>query len=499
MAKKNKGFMGSLSTEKKISLIACLGIFSCAMIFLFTSSSGSKIIGNSSSGTVDVNINTSSANIDQAKFTDEVENESEVINEIFENEKKSRLENAQNSDNVSFIDTLELENDYKMSEEIEGDIEHRRHQQGIDSILAIDNEIEINRQKAEAEERKKRLEQKKSVDPIVDVVEAPVQTQAKPAFFFDKKSFLQGEMQNLSEKKTNTSNANTQAVSMIAETSKTGGTVSGSFSSGSNSSKSGSSKNGGRSATENLKENKYSNVIKAGKQNKYDELNDIRRRNGGVVNNPGGNKSQRDAYIDMADPGGFKDNSTSEYITAGTIYYSILEIGINTDEISPVRAVIIQESPLKGAVLLGSPERRGEKAVIAFNSMSLDGKDYGINGIALDLETMRTGIADSVDHHTFERYSKLMGAAFISGYAESLSNTSTKTYSDGSTEKIVDAIPDVEDQIAYAIGQAGESLTPIFEKEFDRDPTIEVDANREIAIMFMSGFTVGEEQTMTTQ
>lgn len=489
--------MAGISTENKISVTVCLIIAIALVVYVFSTPSSNSLISGGSSGQVDINVNTSTSNIDLAKDSDENLLESEVIAEVYEKGREQKLKEAQ-SGGDSYIAKLDLANDEQISSEIVDDERHIRNQEKIDDILNIDDEIKINKEKAEIERRKKELALEQSAPATT-----PVQPQVpqKEAFYFDKKAFLAGELQGRQKQDQTTRNQQNQAVTQLTTHSKADIVVAGSYAGGNGASSSykgnrtGNSASDG-SATGRLKNGSYSAMIEQGKQNKFDEMNRLRAANGGITNKPNNNNnsstSNSEAYIEMTDPAGFQDNSSSEYITAGTIYYAILEIGVNTDEISPVRATIIQEGPVKGGILLGTPERRGSKAVIAFNSMSLDGKDYSVTGVALDLETMRTGIADSVDHHTFERYSKLMGAAFISGYAESLSNTSTKTYSDGSTEKIVDAIPETEDQIAYAIGQAGEKLVPIFEDEFNKEPTVEVDSNREIAIMFMSGFEVGE-------
>lgn len=491
MAKK-KGFMANVSTENKISITVCLIIVIAIVVYVFSSSTSNALLDSGSQGKVEINVNTSTSNIDEAKDGDEYIIESEVIQGIYDENREQKLKEAKNG-GMSYIEKLSIENDEKISAEIEDDLRHVRNQEGIDSILSIDSELEIDREKAELERKRQELSKNSQIAPAPQVQE--VQVAKEPQFFFDKKAFLQQEMQSHQKKMEAERNVKSQAVNKLAQENNKDIALAGSYAGGAGAITSSSRANDG-SATSRLKNGGYSEMIEKGKQAKYAEMNELRRANGGITNNPtstsDANNSKSEAYIDMTDPAGFQDNSSSDYITAGSIYYAVLEIGINTDEISPVRATIIQESPVKGATLLGTPERRGSKAIIAFNSMSLNGKDYSISGVALDLETMRTGIADSVDHHTFERYSKLMGAAFISGYAESLSGTTTKTYSDGSTEKIIDAIPDTEDQIAYAIGQAGEKLVPIFEEEFNRKPTVEVNSNREIAIMFMSGIEVGE-------
>ncbi|WP_274643901.1 DotG/IcmE/VirB10 family protein [Pseudomonas serbica] len=172
-------------------------------------------------------------------------------------------------------------------------------------------------------------------------------------------------------------------------------------------------------------------------------------------------------------------------VPVGSTVYSVLQIGVNTDEISPIRAVTVEKGRLEGAVLTGEPKRVGEKAQLTFTSMSLNGRSYSINAVALDVDTYRSVLADGVDNHTFERYSKLFAAAFVEGYADALSGTQTITNTDGSSSSRKDPLPDTGAQIKVGIGEIGKKMSPIYAKEFDRPPTVTVEPNKSIIIMFM--------------
>jgi len=175
-------------------------------------------------------------------------------------------------------------------------------------------------------------------------------------------------------------------------------------------------------------------------------------------------------------------------VPPGTIRFGNLQIGVNSDAISPVKAVILQEGPLKGAELLGAPAKISEEAVgISFTTMTVGKQSYTIDAVALDPQTYKTHLADDVDHHTFERYFKLATAAAMEGYAEALTNQRTIRRSDGSVETVNDGLPDGRDQALYATGKIGEKLVPKYESAFDRESTVTVNSYRDIAVMFMSG------------
>ncbi|WP_137297167.1 DotG/IcmE/VirB10 family protein [Psychromonas sp. SP041] len=203
----------------------------------------------------------------------------------------------------------------------------------------------------------------------------------------------------------------------------------------------------------------------------------------------GSQSSQSSNYSNVVNPLGSEKVSHSQHISVGEMHYAILQIGINTDEIGPVRAIVPGNGKIGEAILIGTPVRIGEKASISFKTMTIDGKEYPISAIALDPETMRPGLADDVDRHIFERYFKLAIAAAADGYVDAISSYTTTT-SDGTTETIYEALPDASDQIATAVGKVGEVLVPIFEEDFNMDPTITVNQNSNILIMFMSGIDI---------
>ena len=188
-----------------------------------------------------------------------------------------------------------------------------------------------------------------------------------------------------------------------------------------------------------------------------------------------------------------KAPSATGKIPVGQTFYSVLQIGVNTDEISPIRAVSVEKGRLEGAVLTGEPKRTGEKAMLTFTSMSLRGRSYNVNAIALDPDTYRSAIADGVDNHTFERYTKLFISSFVQGYGDALSGTQTTTNTDGSSSQTKDPLPDSSSQIKVGIGEIGRKMSPIYQKEFDRPPTVTVEPNKNIIIMFMQEVDLDKE------
>lgn len=201
-------------------------------------------------------------------------------------------------------------------------------------------------------------------------------------------------------------------------------------------------------------------------------------------NGSGSKSGERDFASQVTDVGSAKIETKT--LNRGKRYYSVLNIGINTDEISPTTATVIEGGDLIGAEFIAeTPVRAGEKSVVIFNSMSVGGKDYTVRAIALDPETQRSGLADNVNRHIMERYLKLGIAAFVDGYAESLQDSTTTISPEGSSTTQTSAVPDGATQTKIAVGKVGEAFVPAFEEEFKRPPTVEVYGGREVVIMLL--------------
>lgn len=171
---------------------------------------------------------------------------------------------------------------------------------------------------------------------------------------------------------------------------------------------------------------------------------------------------------------------------AGHQVYGYLLNESNSDEPGPIFATVLQDGPLEGARLIGSePQLVGEKLILRFETMALDGETYSIDALATKPGEWTTRLADDVDRHVFERYFKLTAAAFASGYVDALAGSTTTINSDGSQTTNREPLPDSGDQALSAVGTVGEKLLPKYEDYFDRPPTVRVYGDRPVGIVFM--------------
>ncbi|MEZ8292747.1 DotG/IcmE/VirB10 family protein [Vibrio splendidus] len=457
-----------------MSLTFIIGLI--ALYMFYTILSGKE--ANVAQSLAEVEISMSgSDNISQLGDSENEVFQSDEVDSIFETARDDKIERVKETSDISYIDQIRLENKEDKLKELNGDLKLEDTREQINANMGIESKLQTMRERERINRQKAELVNDNTVQATqqADVV-IPL---------FDSTAFLTNELKMAS--------GNTKFIVNDALYNKV------SVSSVTYRSTEQMNKNGWNSSNQNLGEavpiqerltdkSRFDNYLVDGKKQRINELDQLRTSNGGSVSN-----SDINNYSELANPLGQKTEASTTTINAGTIFYGISQIGINTDEISPTKAFIVEEGPLKNAPLLGMPTRVGEKAVVTYNTIVVNKVTYTVEAIALDLETLRTGIADNVDRHIFERYGKLISAAMISGYADALTGIRTVKNDDGSTEEIIDKLPNTEDQLAYAIGRAGETLIPVFEEGFNRPPTVDVNPNREIGIMLMSDLVINNQ------
>ncbi len=363
-----------------------------------------------------------------------------------------KIESAKTS-RGSFVDKLELNNNKKIIADLDQQIASERPTNGLDDIMSTKAEMD----------RKNKADLIKRRDEIAKTASSNKPASARSqAAYFDEAAFLKDEIKS-AEKSSSIDNAVSSLVSEPV----------------------------GRSTQYKVASAESGSSNKTN-SSQYTQSPDSPSSKYNSITSPDVSRYQKKEpmlteYEKLVNPIAEEKSYAKEYVEAGSLHYALLETNVNSDEISPVRATIIQDGPLKGAVLIGTPVRVGEDVHITFHTMSLNKKDYSsISMVSYNTETGRAGLADEVDRHIFERYFKLAAASAVQGYASALSGVTTRTYSDGSVEKTSDALPDAGDQAAVALGAIGEKLSPVYEKEFERPPTVYV-FQKPIGIMLMSG------------
>ncbi|MFT3742033.1 MAG: TrbI/VirB10 family protein [Gammaproteobacteria bacterium] len=180
-------------------------------------------------------------------------------------------------------------------------------------------------------------------------------------------------------------------------------------------------------------------------------------------------------------------------IKAGTILFGVLDTGINSDEQSPILATIVQEGPLKKGRLLGQFSRVDKKVLISFNTLSLPtlNRSISVNIVAIDPNTARTAVATNVDNHYMLRYGSLFASSFLQGLAEAVASSGSTTIFDltgGSSTQNPTFSP--VDKTIVALGNVGTQYAATMSQNFQKPPTVKVDAGAGIGLLLMSDLNI---------
>lgn len=136
--------------------------------------------------------------------------------------------------------------------------------------------------------------------------------------------------------------------------------------------------------------------------------------------NGGGNQS-------AGTPGGSAGSDETEQgfiiMRPGDILYGEMLVTVDSDNRSPALVEIVT-GEFKGARLVGefTADRRSEALVVNFTSITLpDGRTAAIDAYAVDGRSAQTAVASDVERRYIRRYAPILGATFLAGYADAMS------------------------------------------------------------------------------
>lgn len=176
-------------------------------------------------------------------------------------------------------------------------------------------------------------------------------------------------------------------------------------------------------------------------------------------------------------------------IKAGTILFAILDTTVNSDyPDTPVLATIIS-GQFKGAKLLGklALAQGQDRLSLNFNLMDMDSwpSTKSVSAFAIDPDTARTVMATSVDYHYLKRYGAMMGAAFVTGYSNAITQAGTSTTGIFGTSTTHPALNPTQ-KIAVGLGQVGTTMGAAIQSYINTPTTVVVNSGVGIGILFMS-------------
>ncbi|MBU2768750.1 hypothetical protein HAP94_21945 [Acidithiobacillus ferrivorans] len=169
---------------------------------------------------------------------------------------------------------------------------------------------------------------------------------------------------------------------------------------------------------------------------------------------------------------------------AGHISFAMLDIGVNSNDKSPIEATM-EGGRFHGARLLGSFKREHQVVVMQFNIMTFNGQSYPINAYAISVKNAHVGMATSVNNHVLYRYGWLFGAAFLQGIDQALQQANQAMVVGNGFAVMTHQLNNGQ-ILQQAAGNIGNVMVPIAQNRFNTPPTVRVPAGTGLGILFMS-------------
>ncbi|MGR2849215.1 DotG/IcmE/VirB10 family protein [Vibrio vulnificus] len=187
--------------------------------------------------------------------------------------------------------------------------------------------------------------------------------------------------------------------------------------------------------------------------------------------------------VDHQSPTASDDNKMIQ--KGGVLELAQLALPIDSDAPGPLK-VDIKTGVFKGGYGIGSFELLNNSAGVALKVTDIyhNGTNYPVDVYVLHPETELPAFADDVDHHYIQRYVGLAAGLFISGFLESLVETTVTNTSSGVTES-TGAITGTKDRIVYSLAKASDGFMPIFYDLAKRPVQVKVPKGQLMRLFFV--------------
>ena len=175
---------------------------------------------------------------------------------------------------------------------------------------------------------------------------------------------------------------------------------------------------------------------------------------------------------------------------AGRGVYARTVLAASSDQGGPV-VVEALSGPVAGSRMTGGFERREDRLVVRLDSITLpDGQQQRIEALVIAPDSMETSVASSVDQHYASRFILPVAAAFVSGLGQAIaqSNTTSNLSPFGSVTGF--SRLNLGQQLGVGAGVAGTQLSDILREAAPKGPTVRLDANVNVGVVFLAPLTV---------
>lgn len=174
---------------------------------------------------------------------------------------------------------------------------------------------------------------------------------------------------------------------------------------------------------------------------------------------------------------------------AGHIIYAQLLTELNSDIPAPALATVMS-GPFTGGRMIGKFTKQDDYLVITYDRIIKDDVSYKVNGIALDEATTLPALQSDIDHHYFDRIVLPAAAKFVTGYADSISQTGTQqTTTAGGGVVSSTPKPTPKESLYKGLDGAAQTVGDIITEDAKKEATIRVTRGATMGVLFLDAVT----------
>jgi intracellular multiplication protein IcmE len=178
---------------------------------------------------------------------------------------------------------------------------------------------------------------------------------------------------------------------------------------------------------------------------------------------------------------------------AGRGVFAHTVLAVSSDSEGPV-VLQADSGPLAGDRMIGTFGKAtsngagsADRLVVRVNTVEHRGQTIGVDAIVTAPETMETMVASSVDEHYMARFALPAAAAFVEGLGQALATTSNTvgvlSPLGGTSYATQLKLPQ---QLGVGAGVAAQQLGNTLNQQAPRGPTVHLDANVSVGVMFLA-------------
>lgn len=183
------------------------------------------------------------------------------------------------------------------------------------------------------------------------------------------------------------------------------------------------------------------------------------------------------------------DVSPQVLIPAGRGVYAHPVLALSSDQTSPV-VMQADIGPIAGDRMIGSFARQNDRLVIYIGSIIHDGEPLSADGVVIAPDTMEAAVATGVDQHYLTRFILPAAAAFVQGLGQALATTSNTVSVLSPLGGATTATNlNFHQQLGVAAGVAAGQIGSTLNQAAPKGPTVSLEANVSVGVMFMSNVT----------